>query len=101
MLTIRLLRIGKKKQPSYKVIVTDKRNSPSAGRFIEEIGFYNPITKDRRIDANKAKYWISKGATISDTVYNILVTDKVIEGSKIPKHKASKKTEEATGEGKK
>jgi len=91
MITIRLLRIGKKKQPSYKIIVTDKKNPSSAGRFIEEIGFYNPLTKNRKIDAEKVKFWLAKGVTVSDTVHNLLVTEKIIESKKIAKHSTVKK----------
>ncbi len=86
MITIRLFRIGKKKQPSYKIVVTDKKNSPTGGRFIDEVGFYNPITKERSVDGDKVKYWIGKGASVSDTVHNLLVTEGVIEAKKRPQH---------------
>ncbi|MCD5384725.1 MAG: 30S ribosomal protein S16, partial [Candidatus Pacebacteria bacterium] len=82
MITIRLLRIGKKKQPSYKIVVTNKKNSPSAGRFIQQVGFYNPITKEKSINGERVNYWISKGASVSDTVYNLLISEKIIEGNK-------------------
>ncbi len=91
MLTIRLFRVGKKRQPTYKIVVTDKKNPPSAGRFVEEIGFYNPLTKERKINKERALYWISNGAQQSDTVYNFLITDKIIQGKKKPKHKIIKK----------
>jgi len=93
MITIRLFRIGKKKQPFYKIIVTDKRNSPSGGRFIDEVGFYNPITKERSINGEKVKYWISKGASVSDTVHNLLVTEGVLKAKKRPKHGLSENKE--------
>ncbi len=93
MTTIRLFRIGKKRQPSYKIVVTDKKNPPSAGRFIDEIGFYNPITKEKTIDAQKVEYWIQKGATMSDTAHNLFVTEKIIEDVKRPKHNIPKKKE--------
>ena len=93
MITIRLFRIGKKKQPFYKIIVTDKRNSPSGGRFIDEVGFYNPITKERSINGEKVKYWISKGASVSDTVHNLLVTEGVLKAKKRPKHSLSENKE--------
>jgi len=91
MLTIRLFRVGKKKQPFYKIIVTESKNAPSRGRFVDEIGFYNPITKEKRIDKDKVIHWIGKGAQKSDTVNNLLVKEGIIQGDKIPKHKASKK----------
>ncbi|MDA1337653.1 MAG: 30S ribosomal protein S16 [bacterium] len=94
MLTIRLQRKGKKNQPFYKIIVTEEKNSSTRGRSVEELGYYNPLTKERSLNGERAKYWMSVGAKPSDTVYNMLVTDSVIEGTKIPKHKKSKKKEE-------
>lgn len=79
---IRLFRIGKKKQPSYKIVVTDKRNAPARGVFVEEIGFYNPMTKEVNIKKERAIYWLSVGAQASDTVHNLFITNKVIEGEK-------------------
>jgi len=91
MLKIRLLRIGKKHQPSYKIVVTDKRNPPKGGRFVAEVGSWNPLTKQRILKKDEIKEWISKGAQVSDTVYNMLVAEKVVEGKKIVSHKKSKK----------
>ncbi|MCK9393757.1 MAG: 30S ribosomal protein S16 [Candidatus Paceibacterota bacterium] len=82
MLTIRLLRIGKKHQPSYKIVVTDKRRAPAGGRFVEEIGSYDPKSKQRNIKKDRAQYWVSVGAQPSDTVHNMLVSDKVIDQPK-------------------
>jgi small subunit ribosomal protein S16 len=82
MLTIRLLRIGKKHQPSYKIVVTDKRRAPAGGRFVEEIGNYDPKSKTRNINKERAQYWVSVGAQPSDTVHNMLVNDKVIDQPK-------------------
>ena len=93
MLTIRLQRRGKKNQPFFKIIVTEEKNSSTRGRSVEELGFYNPLTKERSLNADRAKYWMSVGAQPSDTVYNMLVTDNVIEGKKRLKHKKSKKKE--------
>lgn len=69
---IRLARGGSKKRPVYRIVVTDKRN-PRDGSFIEKIGTYNPLLpkdSDQRfvVDAERAKYWIAKGATPSETV---------------------------------
>jgi len=94
MLTIRLQRKGKKNQPFFKIIVTEEKKSSTRGRFVEELGFYNPLTKEKSLNADRAKYWMSVGAKPSDTVYNMLVTDNIVEGKKIPKHKKSKKKEE-------
>jgi small subunit ribosomal protein S16 len=97
MLTIRLFRVGKKNQPAYKIVVTDKRNAASRGRFVEEVGFYDPLTKQRNLKGDRVKYWLGQGAKTSDTVHNMLITDKVIEASKLPKHKIMPpKAEETT-----
>jgi small subunit ribosomal protein S16 len=95
MLTIRLQRKGKKNQPFFKIIVTEEKKSSTGGRFVEELGYYNPLTKERKLKGERAKYWISVGAQPSDTVYNMLVTDKVVEGKKRPQHKKSKKQQPA------
>lgn len=93
MLVIRFSRTGKKNQPFFKIVVTDKKKSAKAGRSIEEVGFYNPIKKEKSLKADRIKYWISVGAQPSATVHNLLVSDKIIEGKKIAKHKKSKKKE--------
>lgn len=97
MLTIRLLRIGKKNQPSYKVVVTDKQNPPRGGKFIEEVGFFNPKTKEKNFNKDRVLYWLKVGAQTSDTVYNMLVNEKIINA---PKRKMifTKKTPETTSE---
>lgn len=70
---IRLTRLGKKKQPTYRVIVADER-SPRDGRFIDELGFYDPTQEPSvvKIDTEKAKNWIEKGAKPTDTVAKLL-----------------------------
>lgn len=82
MLTIRLLRTGKKNQPSYKVVVTDKRNPPRGGRFVEEIGFFNPKTKEKTFNKDRIIYWLGVGAQASDTIHNMLVSEKIIDAPK-------------------
>lgn len=71
---IRLKRMGGKKKPFYRIVVADSRY-PRDGRFIEEIGYYNPTTKPTtfEVDAEKVQQWISKGAKPSDTVKALLV----------------------------
>ncbi|MFH0791908.1 MAG: 30S ribosomal protein S16 [bacterium] len=95
MLTIRLYRTGKKGQPFFKIVVTDKRSAAHRGRFVEEVGVFNPIKKDKAFKAERIKYWLKMGAKPSATVYNLLVTEKILEGKKIAKHAKSKKKEEA------
>ena len=80
---IRLQRVGKKKQPSYRLVVSEKTRDPQAGS-LELLGFYNPIRKPKVIEfkVDRIKYWISKGAQASNTVNNLLITQGIIEGKK-------------------
>lgn len=94
MLVIRFFRVGKKNQPSFKIVLTDKRKSSVKGRYVEEVGFLDPLKDKKFLRAERIKYWISKGAKPSPTVHNLLVTEKIIEGKKIHKFKKSKKKEE-------
>jgi small subunit ribosomal protein S16 len=82
MLKMRLQRIGRKNNPSYRVVVTDSRNAPSRGRHVDLIGSYEPFSGRFEVDAAKAKQWIGNGVQLSDTVHNLLVTKNVIEGKK-------------------
>ena len=77
---IRLRRMGQKKAPFYRVVVADSRY-PRDGRFIEEIGYYNPITEpaEIKIDAEKAKKWISNGAQPTETVKSLLKRTNIVE----------------------
>lgn len=70
---IRLKRIGAKKTPFYRVVVADSRY-PRDGRFIEELGYYNPLSEpvDIKIDSEKAKKWIASGAQPTETVKSLL-----------------------------
>lgn len=73
MVKIRLRRLGAKKAPFYRIVVADSRY-PRDGRFIEEIGTYNPLTNpaEVKIDSERAQQWIKNGAQPTDTVRNIL-----------------------------
>ena len=77
---MRLRRLGAKKAPFYRVIVADSR-SPRDGRFIEEIGYYNPLTEpaEIKIDAEKAQQWIKNGAQPTDTVRALLKKSGIID----------------------
>ncbi len=77
---IRLRRVGAKKAPFYRVVVADSRY-PRDGRFIEEIGTYNPLAEpsEFKVDAEKAKKWIANGAQPTDTVKALLKKNGVIE----------------------
>ena len=80
MVKIRLKRIGAKKSPFYRVVVADSRY-PRDGKFIEEIGYYNPLTEpaEVKIDAEKATAWIAKGAQPTETVRSLLKKTEIIK----------------------
>ena len=80
---MRLQRIGRRNDPSYRIVVTDKRTGPKSDKHVDRLGSYNPKMNHVQIDAAKAKEWLAKGVQPSDTVHNILVGQKVIEGKKI------------------
>ncbi len=80
MLRIRLRRVGKKKQPSYRIVVADIR-APRDGAIVEQVGHYNPMTEPPTVvvDADKVRHWLGVGAKPSDTVGRILQSQGVIE----------------------
>lgn len=77
---IRLRRMGAKKAPFYRIVVADSR-SPRDGRFIEEIGYYNPMEEPSvvKVDPEKAKKWLENGAQPTDTVRSLFKKHGVIE----------------------
>lgn len=80
MVKIRLRRMGAKKAPFYRIVVADSRY-PRNGRFIEEIGYYNPVAEPAvlKVDAEKAQKWMANGAQPTDTVKALLKKANVIE----------------------
>lgn len=98
MLKIRLQRVARKHIPIFRVVLTDSKNSTKSGKFHEVLGTYNLVTDEKKIDAERVKYWISKGAQPSGTVHNYLVNERIIPGKKInvlPKHRPLKKEEKS------
>lgn len=83
MLRIRLFRVGKKKQPSYRIVVADAR-SPRDGAIVEQVGIYNPLTDPATvvIDNEKVQKWLGVGAKPSDTVQRLL--DRQSASAKTP-----------------
>ena len=75
---MRLRRMGAKKAPTYRVVVADSR-FPRDGRFIEEIGYFNPKSDELKIDAEKAKKWIANGAQPTDTVKALLKKSNIVD----------------------
>lgn len=89
MLAIKLRPIGKTKQISYRIVIGEKRSKLN-GKSVEDIGWYNPHTDKFSVNKERALHWIQSGAIPTDSVHNILVTAKVIEGTKVALHKKKK-----------
>ena len=83
MLTIRLTRVGKKKDSSFRVIIVDSKRKVKAGNYLEMLGSYDPRINKAELKADRIQHWLKEGATTSDTVHNLLISQKVIEGKKI------------------
>lgn len=95
MLKIRLQRIGKRGQAYFRVVVMEHAKKPK-GKYLEDLGAYDPHKNEISVDAERVKYWLSHGAQASPTVNNLLVGRGVIEGKKVQAWKAKKK--ESTGQ---
>ncbi len=80
---MRLQRVGRKNDPTYRIVVVDKRTGPKSNKNIAILGSYNPKLNHVQVDKDAAKEWLSKGVQPSDTVHNILVGQKVLEARKI------------------
>lgn len=94
MLAIKFQRIGKKHQPGYRLVVAEKK-SKLGGPPVEQIGFYNPATKEATLNNERAKYWLGVGAKPTVTIHNLLIKQGVISGPKIKLKMPAKKVEEA------
>jgi ribosomal protein S16 len=70
--------MGSKKNPFYRIVVADER-APRDGKFIEELGFYNPLSKELKLDNDKASDWIKKGVQPTETVRSLLKKSGVLE----------------------
>ncbi len=89
MLAIKLKRIGKKHQASFRVVVAEKR-SKLVGTFIEDLGWLNPRSREFNLDKARAAHWMKAGAQPTETVHNLLVRAGAIHGKKIAKHRTKK-----------
>ncbi|MCU0680098.1 MAG: 30S ribosomal protein S16 [Planctomycetes bacterium] len=97
MLTIKLSKVGKKNDMLFRVIISEKSRDPY-GKVLEILGSYNPRTKELNLKNDRVKYWVEKGASMTDTVNNLFINKKVVEGKKVrpnrsalPKRKEAKK----------
>ena len=77
MLMIRLQRVGRKNDPSFRIVVTEKRNAAKGGKFLEVVGAYNARFGKTVLDKERAKHWLSHGVQLSDTAHNIFVQHKL------------------------
>lgn len=79
---IRLQRIGRKNDPSFRMLVLEKTSSPKAGTYTAQVGTYNPRTKAFTVDIEAVKGWMAKGAQLSPSLSNLLISKGLIEGKK-------------------
>ncbi|MEF3692271.1 MAG: 30S ribosomal protein S16 [Candidatus Moraniibacteriota bacterium] len=102
MIVIRFSRTGRKNKPQFRLVVQEHTTAPT-GRHIEIVGSWDPHQKKGVFKDERIQYWLSQGAQASDTVHNLLVSQKIIEGSKraVKMKKAEKPAEEAPVEEKK
>jgi len=89
MLIIRLQKVGKKHTATFRVVVTQKTAGPRR-KYLELLGNLNRKTKMLALNKERILYWISKGAQPSDSMHNLLISQGVISGKKIPVHKIAK-----------
>ncbi len=82
MLVIRLSRRGKKHQPSYRIVVAEKR-SKLTGEALDDLGSYNPFSKKATLNKERVNYWLKVGAKASPSLHNILVKEKAVEAKKV------------------
>ena len=81
---IRLQRVGRKHEPVFRLVLTDSKNGPKSGKFLEVLGNYDSRRSEKaEFKVERVKHWIASGAQLSGTVHNILVERKVIDGKKI------------------
>ncbi len=80
---IRLQRVGRKNDPSFRVVLTDSKNGPRSGKYLEILGSYDARKGKAKLEKDKIMHWISVGAKPSDTLHNLLVSHKIISTKKI------------------
>lgn len=90
MLTLKLKRIGKKHQASFRLIVDEKRHK-LYGKNVEDLGWYNPRADKFELKKERVEHWLKNGVQVTDTVHNLLINAGVITGKKIAVHKKPKK----------
>ena len=97
MLKIRLQRTGRKNVPTFRIVLTDSKNSTKSGKFIEVLGNHDPRGDKGEVKADRVKYWMTQGAQLSGTLHNLFIKKGIIKGEKVnklPKNTPPKKEEE-------
>lgn len=95
MLKLRLIRVGRRNDPYFRIVAQDIRRAPK-GKYTELLGSYAPLQKKRTILKERVLYWLSQGAAPTDTVWNMLVSEGIVNGKKKSVHAKTKKTKETT-----
>lgn len=86
MLKIRLQRTGRKNEPTFRLVLTDSKNSAKSGRFLEVLGNFDSRKGEKaEFKSDRISHWMSVGAQVSDTVHNLLVDKKIVTGKKLNK----------------
>lgn len=84
MLKIRLQRVGRKHEPTFRLVLTDSKNSTKSGKYLENLGNYDSRQGEISVfKTDRITYWMSKGAQVSHTVHNMLISKKIVTGKKI------------------
>lgn len=82
MLMIRFQRIGRRNDPAFRIVVLEKTSGPRAGTYVDLVGTYNPKTKAFQAEGDRIKDWMAKGAQVSPSLKNLLISKGVLEGKK-------------------
>ena len=94
MLTIRLQRAGRKNQPIFRIVLAEKHKAAQK-KFVEQLGTYNPRSKEFAVKEDRLKYWVEKHVQMSPTAHNLFVTKKLIEAKKVHAWQPRRKPEAA------
>ena len=89
MLKLRLIRVGRRNDPYFRIVAQDIRRAPK-GKYTELLGSYAPLQKKRVLSKDRILYWLSKGAVATDTIWNMLVSEGIVKGEKKSVHAKAK-----------
>ncbi len=83
MLKIRMQRVGRKHEPVFRLVLTESKNGPKSGKFLEILGSYDSRRGEKaEVNSERVSYWLSKGVQVSDTAHNVLLQKGVVKGEK-------------------